>query len=538
MNPKNERIIIILGVAVAGWMLWFLTFSPEHSLPNDRIVEQPKRDLKYPQMIVRSTDDASLSEDRAEGTTVGRKPFPKGAKPGERVYQFESAEALNQFLDEAKQRGITVLGVLDEFNAVRVSDSGYMPKGAEELFNYWVNMPHSPDEAAMQTSGSVPFEGEALASLGIDQVDPTWGSGVRIAVLDTGVSEHPSLAEAKVERKQVENVTLGDGVDDNGHGTAAISIIAGNDDYVQGLAPAAEIMSYKILDEYGKGDTFSLSAAILDAIASGVDVISISAGSLSNDILLQQAVLLAATRGIPIIAGGGNNGTYLAQYPAAYSTVIGVGSIDKNGLRSSYSNMGSVSIVAPSDSYSGWINGEHALFYGTSASTLFVTATIAAVMSQNTFMSASDAAALVLKNTNEAGPAGDDDFFGKGLLDTARAFRSNQPGFVDAGVATPFVLASRGGNDGNAEIVFSIQNQGTVFLPNAHLDIELDGQKYTYPTMGLQKGESKSVSISIALDSITAENPTNIKVKARLDDSAEDMDSSNNEITIRLEPKP
>src|SRR5205085_7792668 len=99
------------------------------------------------------------------------------------------------------------------------------------------------------------------------------GRGVRVAVIDSGVSAHDDLSAGSGNSGRLRIAEAVDFVngrtgayDDYGHGTHVAGIIAGNGadssgTYV-GQAPGASIVSLKVLDRQGHGTISSAIAAI------------------------------------------------------------------------------------------------------------------------------------------------------------------------------------------------------------------------------------------------------------------------------------
>ena len=84
------------------------------------------------------------------------------------------------------------------------------------------------------------------------------GKNVRIALLDTGVAEHPDIKNhIRMFKDYVNGKTYC--YDDNGHGTHIAGILCGDGSIskgeIQGMAPKAELFVFKILDEKGNGRT-------------------------------------------------------------------------------------------------------------------------------------------------------------------------------------------------------------------------------------------------------------------------------------------
>ncbi|WP_332643932.1 S8 family serine peptidase [Aeromicrobium sp.] len=184
------------------------------------------------------------------------------------------------------------------------------------------------------------------------------GTGVVVAVVDTGVSgAHQDLKyRVLVGRDFIDPGTSAK--DENGHGTHVAGIIAANAYNrlgIAGLAYRAKILPVRVLDERGEGDNAGVANGIIWAAQKGAKVINLSLGSTHNDSAIKAAVAYAQSRNIVVIAAAGNAGCGLlgapTAYPAAYPGVLGVGAISSNRVVASYSSCGSwVDVVAPGSS--------------------------------------------------------------------------------------------------------------------------------------------------------------------------------------------
>ena len=145
------------------------------------------------------------------------------------------------------------------------------------------------------------------------------------------------------------------------HGTVIAGIIAAesNNAGIVGIAPQAKIMSLRILNEKGAGNTLVLSQAINYALENGADIINLSlVGDAYNDDL-KEAIIKAYNQGIVIIAASGNeesSGLNLnnnPQYPVCdidnINRVFGVTALDQQKKLTSFSNYGQecIDISAP-----------------------------------------------------------------------------------------------------------------------------------------------------------------------------------------------
>jgi serine protease AprX len=159
------------------------------------------------------------------------------------------------------------------------------------------------------------------------------GAGVGVAVIDSGVTNwHDDLtytgSNAKVKVVNGQRVTkFVDFVngrltayDDNGHGTHVAGIIAGNgaDTYGAraGIAPAANIVTLKVLDDQGGGYISNVIAAldwvVKNRVTYNIRVINLSVGAAVTESYLTDPLTLATKRcvdaGVVVVTAAGNLG--------------------------------------------------------------------------------------------------------------------------------------------------------------------------------------------------------------------------------------
>jgi len=157
---------------------------------------------------------------------------------------------------------------------------------------------------------SVPYVGTE-----IPRIDGFDGTGIKIAVIDTGVDfNHPDLLGWGKDGKVIggynfiqENQLP---MDSNGHGTKVAGIIAA-DGNVVGVAPKAKILAYKVSED-GEGVSSELiSGAIEKAIEDEADIINISLGVNRTNSKIDNAVNYALEKGIFVVTAAGNDGPEL-----------------------------------------------------------------------------------------------------------------------------------------------------------------------------------------------------------------------------------
>ena len=242
------------------------------------------------------------------------------------------------------------------------------------------------------------------------------GSGIKVAVLDTGVNKaHPDLS-ANVE--QCKDFTAASTyvnnscADANGHGThVAGTALAngGSGSGIYGVAPQAKLWAYKVLGDDGSGYSDDIAAAIRHAADQKAStgskvIISMSLGSSANNSLISSAVDYAYGKGVLIIAAAGNSGSSANTigYPGALVNAVAVAALEnvqQNGTYrvANYSSRGNpntdgdfiiqakdIELSAPGSAVeSTWYNGGYNTISGTSMATPHVSGLAAKIWSAN-----------------------------------------------------------------------------------------------------------------------------------------------------------
>lgn len=155
------------------------------------------------------------------------------------------------------------------------------------------------------------------------------GRGVTVAIVDSGVDGgHPAVAGHVVRHVRVElegdDALVGD--DDEardlvGHGTACAGIVAS-------VAPAAEIVSIRMLGADNRGKGRALAAAIEWAVGEGIEVVNLSLSSRSESMFaafhdiadrsyFANTLLVCAANNVPG-----------PSYPSLFASVVSVAAHD------------------------------------------------------------------------------------------------------------------------------------------------------------------------------------------------------------------
>ncbi|MEM4446083.1 MAG: S8 family peptidase [Nitrososphaerota archaeon] len=318
-------------------------------------------------------------------------------------------------------------------------------------------------------------------SAGIDQIGARRlhelginGTGVKVAVLDTGINTHEALPSSKIiyNRSFVKNEN--DPADFNGHGTHVAGIIAGYCEgrYV-GVAPGALLLNIKVLNKDGKGDLNYLIEGIQDAVDNGAKVISISAGALINDpndpVCL--AVNNATLRGVVVVAAAGNDGpdSGTINAPAEAAFAICVGAVTSSNYIPSYyipsfSSRGptrdhrtGVTLVAPgvniiSLSYNN--TQGYVAMSGTSQATPHVSGAVALLLSYNPNLTPHTVKAALMATAVDL----DEDTYaqGCGLVNVSAAYELLCSGKVPVAVSPPRIRLTSFGSQLLVTVNFTI----------------------------------------------------------------------------------
>jgi serine protease len=307
--------------------------------------------------------------------------------------------------------------------------------------------------------------------------DKSTGSGVTVAVIDTGYRPHVDLAANIVAGYDfiIDTAVSNDGNarDSNpqdpgdavaagecGTGSAAsnsswhgthvagtIAAVTNNGSGVAGVAFNAKVQPLRVLGKCG-GYTSDIADAMvwasggtisgIPANATPARVINMSlGGSGACDTTSQNAINSARSRGTVVVVAAGNSNANAANFsPASCTGVITVAATDRNGGKSYYSNFGAnVAVAAPGGDMRGSAangilstlnNGAtspgsdiYAYYQGTSMATPHVAGVVALMLSKNPALTP-DQVATALKGSTRPFP-GTCSQCGTGIVDASAA---------------------------------------------------------------------------------------------------------------------
>ncbi|MBR6940253.1 MAG: S8 family serine peptidase, partial [Clostridia bacterium] len=270
---------------------------------------------------------------------------------------------------------------------------------------------------------------------------------VSVAIIDTGIDSTHELLKNRVDDTYFNVVdkdylTIGNTIDENGHGTHVAGIIA------DCTPDNIRIRPYKVLDKTGIGYVSLVTSGIFRAIEDDVSVINLSLGGKKHSPIQETAIEYAENKGILVVAAAGNQATTNPVYPACYESVIAVASIDENGLLSKFSNYGEyVDISAPGTNiYSSFFDNSYKTLSGTSMASPFVSAVCALAKSihldySNDMLKTLLYSSAIFSEKMET----DGYFYGFGLLNAKGILEELPDNINDYIIPSPPVFSEKGG---------------------------------------------------------------------------------------------
>ncbi|GHJ41661.1 S8 family serine peptidase [Streptomyces sp. TS71-3] len=221
----------------------------------------------------------------------------------------------------------------------------------------WASLTRTAPRGLTAASGVASISLDRVMTASLDESVPqigapeAWqagydGKGVRIAVLDTGIDTgHQDVGPKVVAEKNF--TPEADAKDHNGHGTHVASTAAGTGaesaGRYRGVAPGAELINGKVLDDGGSGLESEIIEGMEWAVEQGADVVNMSLGS--SDTLgpdpVEDAVNRLSDQALFVIAAGNwGPGPTTVGTPGTAQSALTVGAVDKQDVLAPFSSRG------------------------------------------------------------------------------------------------------------------------------------------------------------------------------------------------------
>ena len=252
-----------------------------------------------------------------------RPSYYTGKRELQKIYRitFHEIEKIDQLISDLK-----MLEIIDYVEKEPIYKNSYIPNdtyhsGPEKWYHDLINSEDAWD-----------------ISLGSE--------GIKIAIVDNAVAtNHADFSVFK-------QIDIADNDNDASppqyysqsfdwsHGTHCAGLATAETNNSNGIASIggnSQLIAVKATgDNQNARFTYYGYAGVQWACENGANVVSMSYGSEGGSNAMQE--LINAYPEITFVAAAGNDGVATENYPAAYGNVIGVGSVDANDLRSSFSN--------------------------------------------------------------------------------------------------------------------------------------------------------------------------------------------------------
>ncbi|PGV53557.1 S8 family peptidase [Bacillus sp. AFS037270] len=268
----------------------------------------------------------------------------------------DGCQVLNEILGRHKKNRLR-----HHFHRISCSSADLTPNGLEEIL---VNCSHI--KKVYLNSEVKAFLNVAVPSVNAKGIvrngKELTGSGVKIAIVDTGIYPHPDLSGRITDFVDFINNRTAP-YDDNGHGTHCAGDAASASLRYTGPAPKANLVGVKVLDRSGSGSLETIMRGVEWCIqyneqnpTNKIDIISMSLGStprtyrLENQDPMVKIVESAWQSGIVVCVAAGNEGPDRGTIasPGISDRVITVGAFDdKDTLQRTDDDVASFSSRGP-----------------------------------------------------------------------------------------------------------------------------------------------------------------------------------------------
>jgi subtilisin family serine protease len=350
-----------------------------------------------------------------------------------------------------------------------------------------------------------------LNKLGLPSAwDTSQGTGVTIAILDTGVDgTHPDLTARMVAGWNFYD-NNSNTADVNGHGTAVAGAAAAstnNSVGVAGMAGQAFIMPVRIADANAYAYWSTVAQGLTWASDMGARVANISYSGVAASATVQSAAQYMRSRGGLVVVAAGNNGIDEGITPT--TSMVVVSATDANDLKTSWSSYGSfVSIAAPGqDIWTTARGGSYQAWWGTSLASPVVAGVVGLMMSTRPGMSNMQLEGLLYSSSIDLGTAGRDSYYGWGRVNAAAAVQAALTTAI-ADAQAPSASISSPGSGSSVSGLLAVNVSATDNVGVTRVDLKLNGgviatdtaSPYSFSLDTTQLSNGSATLVAVAYD--------------------------------------
>jgi subtilisin len=203
---------------------------------------------------------------------------------------------------------------------------------------FWSVVVRGPQDGMTVAVPPLPQDGPLAwwhRALGINELDMTRGTGIRVGVIDTGVGPHGFLAHVTRVGSFIDGTfDPGGGADSDSHGSHVCGIIGARPtsaaDFV-GMAPGADLLCARVFPP-GQGANQGDIADAIDSLSKDhwVDLINLSLGAPQPSEIEQDAIRDALERGTLCVCAAANSAGPV-EFPAAFPESVAVSALGLEG---------------------------------------------------------------------------------------------------------------------------------------------------------------------------------------------------------------
>ena len=278
--------------------------------------------------------------------------------------------------------------------------------------------------------------------------ETAFAASVNVAVIDTGIKNQANLLdETRILTGRNYILQNEDTRDLLGHGTAVASLILGTrDGTIVSCSNETNVVPLVYYTKYASGEVRNggidaIAQAIYDAVDEyGCRIVNLSSGVAGESAVLKDAIDYAEENHVLVVSASGNDAEQL-YYPAAYDSVIAVGSHDEQGEVSVFSGRGAgLTLLASGEDLTAASianASEYREVTGTSFAAARVTAAAAAVLEAYPELRAEDLRFLLMKSCIDVCEEGYDETSGFGIL--SQSLLMENAAALSAGELLPFL---------------------------------------------------------------------------------------------------